>query len=400
VTWTELEAATPLDEQWECIGTGTPFVYDGKLCLSYGLHTGRVYPDDRTTWPAQWDLLRRNGQTRVFSRNEIPGVPAGATYSVSADGVSKFRKTWITFHPCQNPSVYIAPDGRLCMLANAGSKGMWEAPSLDQGWRCTSPAFPPGGDCTFFFRWGKFDYIIGGFTDLWSKPADAPNTAYRDVAAQGLDFYDGLGVPAITEVPGGRFLMAGWLGIRGWGGVLVLRELMQSPDGRIGARWMKEATRRPGKAMCSGDRVADGEEVDTGGKPCMLTFQVAPRESGKGRLSVAFLGADGRAARELTLDLATRTGHLDRELKNLAGVDGPFAVRAVAKSDHKLGGTLLDVEIAGQRTAITFVENVTVTRLAFKVSGVEVRSLRVAALTAQRPPRRSGPKAGQQASAA
>ena len=115
------------------------------------------------------------------------------------------------FHPCQNPSVYTDPSGTLRMLANAGSKGIWESESVDGGWRCVSPDFPPGGDCTFFFRWGKFDYIIGGFKDLWSKPADAPDSAYEDVVAKGLDFYDGLGVPAITEISDGRFLMAGWV---------------------------------------------------------------------------------------------------------------------------------------------------------------------------------------------
>ena len=120
------------------------------------------------------------------------------------------------------------------MLANAGSNGMWESESVDGGWHCISPGFPPGGDCTFFFRWGKFDYIIGGFSGLWSKPADAPNAAYDDVARKGLDFYDGLGVPAITGISDGRFLMAGWIPIRGWGGNLVIRELLQFPDGRIG----------------------------------------------------------------------------------------------------------------------------------------------------------------------
>ena len=146
------------------------------------------------------------------------------------------------FHPCENPSVYTDPSGKLRMLANYGSNGMWESESVDGGWRCISPGFPPGGDCTFFFRWGKFDYIIGGFTGLWSKPADAPNSAYEDVARKGLDFYDGLGVPAITGISDGRFLMAGWIPIRGWGGNLVIRELIQFPDGRIGSKWMKEIT--------------------------------------------------------------------------------------------------------------------------------------------------------------
>ena len=108
-TWTEHEAATPLEEQWECIGTGTPFVFDGKLCIGYGLHTGRIYPDQKTTWPAQWDYLRKHGCTGQFKRASTPGVPAGSTYAVSADGVSNFTKSNIMFHPCQNPSVYTDP---------------------------------------------------------------------------------------------------------------------------------------------------------------------------------------------------------------------------------------------------------------------------------------------------
>ena len=182
------------------------------------------------------------GRTGEFKRATTPGVPAGSTYSVSADGIANFTKSNVMFHPCQNPSVYTDPSGRLRMLANAGSKGIWESESVDGGWRCLSPNFPPGGDCTFFFRWGRFDYIIGGFKNLWSKPADAPDSAYEDAVCKGLDFYDGLNVPAITEVMGGRFLMAGWTAIRGWGGNLVIRELRQFPDGRIGSMWMEELT--------------------------------------------------------------------------------------------------------------------------------------------------------------
>ena len=72
-TWTEHEAATPIEEQWECIGTGTPFVFDGKFCIGYGLHTGRIYPDEKTTWPAQWDYLQKNGHSGEFRRATTPG---------------------------------------------------------------------------------------------------------------------------------------------------------------------------------------------------------------------------------------------------------------------------------------------------------------------------------------
>jgi len=107
------------------------------------------------------------------------------------------------FHPCQNPSVYTDPRGRLRLLANAGSRGIWESDSPDGGWRCVSPDFSARGRLHVLFRWGRFDYIIGGFKNLWSKPADAPDSAYEDVVGKGLDFYDGLNVPRSRRFSGG-----------------------------------------------------------------------------------------------------------------------------------------------------------------------------------------------------
>lgn len=60
--------------------------------------------------------------------------------------------------------------------------------SVSGGWRCLDENFPLGGDCTFFFHWGGYDYIIGGFTRLWSKQTAQPDSVYRDVVAEGLDF--------------------------------------------------------------------------------------------------------------------------------------------------------------------------------------------------------------------
>ncbi|RZJ70638.1 MAG: hypothetical protein EOO45_12585, partial [Flavobacterium sp.] len=54
-TWTEHEAATPIEHQWETFGTGTPFIFNNKLSLSYGLHTTRIYPKEQTMLPLQWD---------------------------------------------------------------------------------------------------------------------------------------------------------------------------------------------------------------------------------------------------------------------------------------------------------------------------------------------------------
>lgn len=408
-TWIEHEAATPLEEQWECIGTGTPFVFESRLCIGYGLHTTRVYPREKTMLPAQWEYLDKNGRTGEFRRATTPGVPAGSTYAVSADGLSKFKKSNVMFHPCENPSVYTDPDGRLRMMANYGSRGIWESDSVDGGWHCINPGFPPGGDCTFFFRWGGFDYIIGGFTGLWSKPAHAPNSAYNDVVGKGLDLYDGSNVPAVTEVTGGRFLMAAWIPIRGWGGPLIIRELVQFPDGRLGSKWMKEITPQTDTPKSLALSVTQTTTFPTEDRSFMLTFNVQPAEARRGRFAVSFLPDNGdQAACQLQISLDDLRGQfgpgsLDnfagkqkslREggspqqvgnyaIENLIGVEKPFAVRVIVKGEDKIGGSLLDVEIAGQRTMVSYRPDLTVKKMRFRLEGVELTNVQIAPLVRQ-----------------
>jgi len=403
-TWTEHEAATPLEEQWECIGTGTPFVINDVLYLSYGLHTTRIYPDGKTVLPAAREFLKKNGRSGVFKRGELPGEFAGSTYSISADGVSDFKKTWIMFHPCENPSVYTNPDGKLRMMANYRSNGIWESESVESGWRCINPGFPPGGDCTFFFRWGKFDYIIGGFGGLWSKPADAPNTGYQDVVRKGLDFYDGSDVPAITEIKGGRFVMAAWIPIRGWGGPLVIRELIQHPDGRIGSKWMPEVLPETGKLKTVAANVSGVLTCPADSKSFMLVFNAKPAEAKKGKFGISFLPENGdQASCELQISLddlraqfangllnnfagnqkSLREGGAPHHagnyaIENLIGVDQPFTVRVIVKGDDKLGGSLIDAEIAGQRTMISYRADLTVKRMVIRAEGVELKNVQIA----------------------
>jgi len=406
-TWTEHEAATPLEEQWETIGTGVPFVSQDKLCISYGLHTTRMYPEEKTTLPAQWEYLMKYGHTGEFNQNATSGFPAGSTYSVSTDGVADFKKSNIIFHPCENPSVYTDPEGKLRMMANYHSNGIWESDSIEGGWHCISPGFPPGGDCTFFFRWGRFDYIIGGFTGLWSKPVDAPATAYEDVVSKGLDFYDGSSVPSITGIQDGRFLMAGWIPIHGgWGGNLIIRELVQYPDGRIGSKWMKEILPEAEKSNLLAQKIVQTKILPTPAKSFMLTLEVHPSAVKKGRFAITFLPENGdQTSCELQIHLnniraqfapgtlndfsgtmkSLREGGSPHQvgnyaIENLIGVDKPFTFRVIVKGDDKLGGSLIDAEIAGQRTMISYRPGLTVKKLAFNSEGVEIRNVQVATL--------------------
>ena len=386
---------------------GTPFVFQDKFCLSYGLHTTRIYPPDKTTLPAQWDYLNQHGRTGKFSRATTPGVPAGATYAVSADGIANFKKSQIMFHPCENPSVYTDPGGKLRMMANFHASGIWESDAIDGGWHCVSPGFPPGGDCTFFFHWGQFDYIVGGFTGLWSKPVRAPDSAYEDVAREGLDFYDGSAVPAITEIPDGRFLMAGWIALQGgWGGALVIRELIQFPDGRIGSKWLNEIMPETGEVRPLAARVAQATTFSTAGQSFLLSFEVEPVAARQGKFAIAFLPATGElAAAELQIRLddgraqfgpgsltnwagnvkSLREGAAPHQVGNYAiehllGVDKPFAVRVIVKRDDKMGGSLIDAEIAGQRTMMAYRADLTVKKLVFRTEGVEFKNVQITPL--------------------
>lgn len=47
---------------------------------------------------------------------------------------------------------------------------------------------------------------------------DGPLGPYRDLAAEGHDLYDGLGVPMVAAFTGDRRVLAGWLAGNGWGG--------------------------------------------------------------------------------------------------------------------------------------------------------------------------------------
>lgn len=405
ITWIEHDAATPIEEQWETFGTGAPFVFDGKFCISYGLHTTRIYPREQTTLPELRAYLEKNGFTGSFHYDNMKGFPAGSTYSVSSDGISKFEKTGILFHHCENPSVYIDPEGKLKMLANAAAKGTWESESVDGGWRCINPDFPLGGDCTFYFRWGKFDYVIGGFVNFWSKPVGESDSKYTDVVQQGLDFYNGLCVPAVTEIPGGRFLMAGWMEMRGWGGPFIIHELIQFPDGRIGSKWMDEITPKTESPKTLAKKISDTITFSAEHESFMLTFRVHPVKRGA-KLGIVFLNENdeenpcewqitpddlqAQFASGFLTDFSEREKSLRQggrpqsgrnyAIENLIGVGKPFTVRLIVKGTDKFGGSVIDAEIAGQRTMITYRPDLFVKKMLFRTDGIEICDVKIAPL--------------------
>lgn len=403
--WTEHEPATSIENQWESHGTGTPFVFDGKLCLSYGLHTTRMHSFNETALPLQWEYLEKNGHTATLHFDSIPNLkPAGSTYAISEDGISHFKQTRLLFHPCENPSIYSMPDGTLRMLANYGAKGTWASDSVSGGWKCINEDFPIGGDCTFPFHWNGYDYIIGGFSRLWYKQSHQSDSCYIDMVREGIDFYNGMSVPAITEIPGNRFLMAGWMKVAGWGGPLVIHELTQDTNGRIGNKWMEELVPITQKPISIATSVKTELATNVPEKPFILCFEVHPSANGKGRIGLTF--TDGQtnsnacewqfqaqkqraqfapaahtpfAPEQKTLreggDVSTAQNYA---IENGMYFSNPFMVRMLIHPSAKAQGTFIDVEIGQQRTMLSYRPGLSVRNLKFHLSNAEIRNVEYA----------------------
>lgn len=405
-TWTEHEAAVPIEEQWETIGTGSPFVFNNKLNIAYGLHTSRIYPDEKTMTFQQKAYYEKYGKSGGFPFDLTSGYPSGASYAFSQNGVDDFKKSKMLFHYCENPSVYIDPEGKLKMIANFRAKGMWASETLDSNWHSINADFPPGGDCTFYFRWGKFDYIIGGFVNLWRKPANAGDEGWVDMVNQGLDFYNGINVPAITKINDGRYLMAGWFPVRnGWGGPFVVHELIQNADGRIRTKWMKELLPATSDTVVLAKNIDKVVSFPVKEKSFIISFDVYPSKKKAGKLAVSFLSSANDAynkACEFQIDTKALTAQYGSAIKdafaapepslrqegspqsvgnyaieNITGTDKPFTVRIIVKSNAKLGGSIVDAEIAGQNTMISYRQDLTVENISFNLLETGIRNIKI-----------------------
>ena len=131
-----------------------------------------------------------------------------------------------------------------------------------------------------------------------------------------------------------------------------------------------------------------------------------PAAAKQGRFGISFLPAQGeQASCELQLRLdegraqfgpgsLSRLAGSEKSLReggapasagnyaieNLIGVDQPFTVRVMVKGDDKIGGSLIDAEIAGQRTMITYRPELTVKKLLIRTQGIALTQVQCAPL--------------------
>lgn len=371
-TWIEHEPALPLTEQWMTYGTGTAFTWKDSLLITYGFHTSRFRHFEETTFPVIKDNADGKGFCEPLRAADYPDLfPEGGTYAVSADGIETFEPSGIFFHYSENPSVFPDPDSDgLKMYANYLAHGTWTADDINGPWTCTDLYFPPGGDCTFPFAMGDWEYVIGGFHNMWyrSRSGSGP---FIDMIPDALDLYNGVSVPTFTILPDGRCIMAGWTNNEGWGGNLVLYEVVQHGDGTLGTRWMDEIIPAAGEVKAAADGPASFE-LDRSGD-CLLSFEAVPDgeisvrftcddrpgeavewflEPEKNRASYVWYNTPGSRPGALLISEGGRPEWMKNYSVKTDVSGDAVSVRMIIHNEAKMSGTLVDTEINRDRTML------------------------------------------------
>lgn len=410
IDWTDHGPLFELTEQWQSVGTGTMFFHRGKYYFVFGWHTSRVVPPERTASPLMRAYFEQHRKMGIFDARKLNGrTPSGASYAVSSDGIH-FELSGKLIHLAENPSIYTNPDDTLtlcCATAFGSIGGTWHAKDIDSEWTLVNPDFPTddpsapmrnSGECPSFFTWNGWRYLIMGVTGFWSG---REGEEYTDSAQRGYDIYDGLAVPMAAPWKNNRIILGGWLNGIGWGSCILLRELIQYPDGRLGMKWIGELSPENGAPEAELPQI--GFE-----RNAVSRLEVPPEKAhyfemtvhpgrGTGRFALRFKNS-GKKGPDLEFQLnfakekaqwglcpengfcheilsireallsCDQTGarawrvrspdgiHAQTRTFSIEHVDvmhEPFTLRLIQYFSRKLGTTVIDAEIAGQRTMVT-----------------------------------------------
>lgn len=336
---------------WETFGTGTMFYHNGKYYYSFGLHTSRMIPDDKTAGHIICENYRKNGETVSVSYDEIfsKGLyPNGANYLVSDDGIN-FVPSNIQVHWSENPSIYANDDGTLTMYAGYGADGAWKAPCIEGPWKPVNSNFPTAEmrklsgcttECPSLFEWNGYKYLLIGFTGFFQTEKNGDT--FFDMASKGFDIYDGLCVPMVAEC-NGRYILSGWLGGFGWAYVIAHRELVQKENGILGIKWMPEYTPDTKESALSYEAavVSGNTELSLESKNSYyLEFTVIPDVDSK--VGIGFSG-DGKS---FVMSLNTKTAKVQTNYsedvfsfpKELPSLSEYIEQYGAIENYHKLSG--------------------------------------------------------------
>ncbi|WP_435172070.1 glycosyl hydrolase [Paenibacillus glycanilyticus] len=344
---------------------------EGSIC------TGSVFRKDERSYYA------------FYAVRAVDGSPAQLTYAVSEDGIS-FAKTGrsiglsdrYTLPSVRDPHVFQSEDGKYHMLIttslidsgrNKGCLAHLESDDLEN-WTELEPFIVPGyhdePECSDCFEWNGWHYLI------FSNDGTARYRYARDLNGPWLrpamDVFDGpqWRVPKTAAFPGGRRIAAGFLSSPGkYGGELILREVVQQPDGSLGFKFvpklMEQSTAAPKLLEPFRLEGGAGWADKAAGQPSesyRLSFQAKPEDQ---TMYFGFSVADSSnftsgydvrfepSRRKIGIHRIHASTLQEDELSSIYDVDGldqPLSVEAVIKPGW------IDLCVNGHRTLISRID--------------------------------------------
>jgi beta-fructofuranosidase len=223
VHWEEHPCPLDITEPWECcLGTGSFVYHEGKYYLFYIKH-------DRRAW---------------FSDNPNFG---DAVFMATSDDCIHFEKEfsplfvpgWFKVNDI-NPNIYVSKTDGSYILSLSNWKVL-QSKDLRHWEIRDNLTIPPWWVCTSYFQWNDWDYFCScGYYYMSKKPIEDPMAEWARAPKQTIN--DGIRVPQMAKL-NDRYISVGFTpeppgGY--YGGELLVRELIQEPDGTLGSKWVEE----------------------------------------------------------------------------------------------------------------------------------------------------------------
>jgi len=218
--WTHYPLAVPIERQWECaMGTGN-VIYN---------------PNDR-----KWYAFYTDCGSRIQFVDK-PQRGAWLFRSVSEDGIH-FTKDFKPVLPGFDSDIFYVPQTRTFHLIAEGGRTHYQSGDLekwtevpDSEFRKTAERDDVSRICPDTLAWNGWYYFTAGSSRIYKSRQ--PLGPWEEIPK---NTFDGLFFSKMHEFKEGRALAAGWVAFPGWGGNLVVRELVQSPNGDLGLKFVPE----------------------------------------------------------------------------------------------------------------------------------------------------------------
>ena len=258
-TWTEHEAPRRSKNNGNASARARRSSSTSSSASAYGWHTDRIYPPEKTTVARAMGTSQEERPHR--RRSNGPRRPAcpPARPTPSARTASRNSRSRISCSiPARTRASIPIPMANCACSRTLGSSGIWESESPTAAGAASVRTSLPAATAHSFSAGASSITSSAASLSLWSKPADEPDTAYEDVVRRGLRLLRRLECSLDHGNCGWPFPDGGvGFRYRGWGGNLVIRELLQFPDGRIGSKWMEEITPETEKPRTLAAKVAE-----------------------------------------------------------------------------------------------------------------------------------------------